>query len=323
MKKLIFLLFSLLSVITFLALVAVSCQAKKFHNVTDTDDNRFDVSDLPDNFYKITFVDDKEVLKTQIIEKGKTATPLSPKEKAGYIFIGWHWNGVPFDFSKKVYSSAVLTAVWKLNYYSAEFIADDKIVRTEFFTVKDTSLKEPVVPEKQFYYGCWENYKLGTSDIKIHAIYTPIVYEINYYADNTHVTTLKYSIDDANFSEPQVPEIFGFEGYWKLEKVNGNSVTIIAAYRPKQFTVIFKVNGKDFSVQNYGFGEKVDEPQLPQVEGYIASWQPYKLSLKEITIVEAVYTPITYYAKFFVNGKLEYTLPFDVENELNELPPLP
>ena len=323
MKKLIFLLFSLLSVIALITLSTVSCQVKKSNTVTETDGNIYGDSEISDNFYKITFVDGNKVLETQVIEKGKTAAPLFPKEKAGYNFIGWHWNGLPFDFSKNLYSSAVLTAVWELNYYSAHFIADDKIVHTEYFTVKDTCLKEPDVPEKQFYYGCWENYKLGTSDIKIHAIYTPIVYEINYYADNTHVTTLKYSVTDVDFTEPQVPEIFGFDGYWKLENVNGSTVTMIAAYKPKQFTVIFKVNGKEISIKNYNFGEKVEEPQLPQVDGYTASWQHYELSVKDITVVEAVYTPITYYAKFFVNGKLEHTLTFDVENQINELPPVP
>ncbi len=92
---------------------------------------------------------------------------------------------VPDVPAKKGYSGAweaytlkaeniTIEAEYTLLTYKATFIADDKEVAVVYFTVNDTSITEPAVPEKEGYTGKWEDYTLDAQDITIRAIYTPI-----------------------------------------------------------------------------------------------------------------------------------------------------
>lgn len=150
----------------------------------------------------------------------------------------------------------------------------------------------------------------------------PTVYKIRYYIDNVCISTIDYVVD-TEYIPPAIPEIDDYDGYWRLNNVNGNIVTIVAEYQPKQFKLIFKINGEEFAVRNYQAGDIIDEPHLPQIDGYTAYWQPYEIAKNEITIVEAVYSPIIYHAYFFADGKLEHTIPFSTESPITELPLVP
>ena len=55
--------------------------------------------------------------------------------------------------------------------YNITFIADGIIVSTKKYTVEDTSVAEPAVPEKENYSGRWEDYTLSGGDLTVNAIY--------------------------------------------------------------------------------------------------------------------------------------------------------
>lgn len=310
---------ALFSILILWALSTVSCQTTRINVYPDGADSEYSIGDT----YTVSFVDDNAVLSTQIIGSGDVASEYVPKEKEGYTFVGWTVNGKPFDFGEKITKDTVLTAQWRLNEYVAEFIADDKVIGRVSFTVEDKSIEEPPVPKLKNYDGIWEAYELGAKDIRIGAIYTPTAYEIRYFADNVFLEACSYNVLDYGYSAPPVPAIDGFEGYWKTEEIRGNIVIMVATYEPKQYTLIFKADGKELAVLDYKIGDIIDEPQPPQIAGYEASWQYYETAKNEITIVEAVYTPITYHAYFFADGNPEYDLTFTVESKIEKLPSVP
>lgn len=52
---------------------------------------------------------------TQFIIKGNTAKKPSNPIKEGYIFVGWQYNDMEFDFSTEIEEEIILTATWLKN----------------------------------------------------------------------------------------------------------------------------------------------------------------------------------------------------------------
>ncbi len=60
----------------------------------------------------------------------------------------------------------------------------------------------------------------------------------------------------------------------------------------KTYTVTFKANGQTVEVVTFEPGtKKINEPKVPELEGYVGAWESYTMEDKNFT-VKAVYTPI-------------------------------
>lgn len=69
--------------------------------------------------------------------------------------------------------------------------------------------------------------------------------------------------------------------------------------------------------------ESIDEPAVPQKEGYAGEWEEYTLEIGGIT-VNPVYTPIEYNARFVAeNGRVVKVVPYTVETERIDEPSVP
>lgn len=106
---------------------------------------------------------------------------------------------------------------------------DDIIV-----TYADGESKEsliPAVPNKKYYDGVWENFKLENSQTQVvNAKYTAIAYTVTFKADGKTVDTQTYTVENKNITEPKVPEKEGYTGKWKDYNLNGGDRTVIAVY---------------------------------------------------------------------------------------------
>lgn len=125
-----------------------------------------------------------------------------------------------------------VTKETELTLYKIIFISgteDDIIV-----TYADGESKEsliPAVPNKKYYDGVWENFKLENSQTQVvNAKYTAIAYTVTFKADGKTVDTQTYTVEDKNITEPKVPEKEGYTGKWKDYNLNGGDRTVIAVY---------------------------------------------------------------------------------------------
>ncbi len=118
------------------------------------------------------------------IPSGTTVSGIHLPEVPGYHVTGWYTDAslqTPFDLlHDKVTKDLTLYAKWELETYTATLMADDAAVGRLTFTIDTASLTLPSVPEKTGYRGTWESYALGTSDITIRAVYTPVTYTVTY-----------------------------------------------------------------------------------------------------------------------------------------------
>ena len=84
--------------------------------------------------------------------------------------------------------------------------------------------------------------------------------------------------------------------------------------QPKTYSVTFVADGNVISVVSYLENTAtISEPSVPNMTGYIGTWEQYSLGAANI-IVNAVYTPIEYTVTFVADGATVGTAVYTVEN---------
>lgn len=172
---------------------------------------------------------------------------LSSAEKTGYTFEGWFSDASltqrVTELDTSIAKDIEIFAKWDIVKYIATFVADGTTIDTKHFTVESVAIEEPTIPEKVGYSSKWENYEIIPQNITINAIYTPIVYDIEYknvvgsfdIDEPVNENARTYTIEDPTILLKNIEKSgYIFEGWFDGE----NKVTEIAAgsYGKKTFT---------------------------------------------------------------------------------------
>ncbi|MDE6613093.1 MAG: leucine-rich repeat protein, partial [Clostridia bacterium] len=279
-----------------------------------------------DDFVKVTFMNEDEILSIQTVQKGKSATEFFPEEfKTGYTYDYWQLDGERFDFSTSIYNDISLKIVLKLKEYFIDFYCDDVKIDSRTFTIADTSVKEPQVPFKENYDGVWSKYELTANNIRVDAVYTPSVFHIRYFALNEIVDEKKYTCEDEDYPEiPQVPKLAGHKGEWKNFEINGTAVNVFAVYKKLTYRLVYTVGGFPIDSLIYSYSDvPVESPPVPPRLGYQSEWEDFEFTEETIIFINAVYTPISYSAIFVADGVEIASVPFNVDNQEFDMPTVP
>ncbi len=269
--------------------------------------------------YTATFMADGKVVDTVIFTEGDTVLSKVPAVPTKTGFDGKWENYVLGN------ADIVINAIYTARTHTATFIADGKVVAEVVFQEGDTTLKAPRVPEKEGYYGRWQNYKLGTEDITIYAIYTNEVYTVVFNANggegvmsNQH---LVYDVQDNLLENKFTREGYTFAswntkadgtGYSYMDKAlvmnitKLSGITLYAQWNknaPDTRTVTFMANGVVVDKVTFEVGATTLDrvPAVPARTGYTGNWENYNLSDSDIT-VNAVYTANSYTVVYNANG---------------------
>ena len=150
---------------------------------------------------------------------------LAVPTKTGYTFVGWTSDEAGEEQVTTLDTSACedveLWAQWTVNSYTATFVADGETVDEVEFTVEDEALTEPTVPSKVGYTGEWEEYDIVAEDITVEAVYTAIVYGIEYVGleDGTHSNVSEYTIESATIVLQEASRVgYNFVGWYDGEQ---------------------------------------------------------------------------------------------------------
>ena len=199
--------------------------------------------------------------------------------------------------------------------YTITFVADGAVVGTYTYTETDKTISEPSVPVREGYMGIWEDYTLTTGNITVNAIYTPIEYKITFIADGETVDMVTYTVEDKDITEPAVPVKDDYNGIWENYTLTTGDVTVEAVYKPVEYFVVFKADGKEVGTAKYTVEDKdIVEPSVPVKDGYTGVWEDYTLTTGNIT-VNAVYTPIEYKITFIADGETVDMVTYTVEDK--------
>ncbi len=184
------------------------------------------VADSDLKTYTVTFYDfNGNVFTTRTFKEGNTKLTSIPTAPilAGYE-TSWNWDGTLKNDNISVYPAK------KAIEYTATFKDAAGETKVTFTIETIDSVKAPEVAAKEGYTGKWEDYTLTTSNITINAVYTAVEYTVTFVADGDVVGTTKYTVEDKNITEPEVPAKDGFTGAWEDYELNGSDITVNAIY---------------------------------------------------------------------------------------------
>ncbi len=187
----------------------------KSENTSDTNAN--------EKKYYITFkVDEKTIDTVNYSESSDNIVPPSVPFRAGYVGV---WENFDLD-NKDIIVNAIYTPIQ----YSVTFMAGNEAIAVEKYTVENTEISTPSIPNKIGYDSQWEKFTLNNSDITVNAIYTPIQYSVTFVINDETVAIEKYTIENKTISIPAVPQKQGYVGKWEKFALSYGDITVNAIY---------------------------------------------------------------------------------------------
>ena len=181
------------------------------------------------------------------------------------------------------------------NYYTATFVADGETVDEVEFTVEDEALTEPTVPSKVGYTGEWQEYDIVAEDITVEAVYTAIVYGIEYVGleDGTHSNVSEYTIESETIVlQDASREGYDFVGWYDGEQevteiVTGShgDRTLTAKWQAIGYTIAYEglADGTHSNVSEYTIESETIVLQDASREGYdFVGWYDGEQEVTEI-----------------------------------------
>jgi hypothetical protein len=207
--------------------------------------------------------------------------------------------------------------------YTAQFISEGVCVEQVDYTVESGIADEPQVPGKDGYNGEWEDYDTGPGGFAVFSRFNPVDYIITFVADGKEAAKRTFNAETEYFEEPAVPAKRGYEGRWADYDFSAGDKTVEAIYTPSVYTATFYADGVKVGEVEFKSDDKtLAEPAVPAKDGYTGKWPEYIIGPADF-ILNAEYTPVTYYAKFVANGTVVAELPFTVENMTVTPPAVP
>ena len=132
-------------------------------------------------------------------------------------------------------------------------------------------------------------------------MYTPKEYKIRYLADGEVIAKTTASAESGVII-PEVPEKEGYKGEWQYS-VCGDAVDVEAVYRPAYYDLVFFVDDVKYAEKRVDSDEDFELPAVPEKEDCVGEWA-YTVIDGCSARIDAVYTPVTYLLRFFVDGEM-------------------
>lgn len=210
------------------------------------------------NSYTVTFMDGKNVLKTEKVQHGSAATAPEVPEKDGKTFSKWDK-----DFSK-VTSDLTINAVYDVDTFTVTFKDGEKVLETQTVeyeaaaTAPDTARLSP--PEGMHFAKWDKDFSKVTEDIEVSA-----VYELNEYTVifKNGETILKTEMVKHGFVATP-PNVFDtatkkFVGWDKSFDNVTSDLIVNAKWETKKFTLTFiNFDGTTVCTAEVEYGASID-----------------------------------------------------------------
>ncbi len=210
-------------------------------------------------------------------------------------------------------------AVYTPIVYDLMFFVDDEKY-AEVKASADDSFDIPAVPEKDDYKGEWVYTTIDRNSVRVDALYTPIKYKLQFFADGQKVCEADADAE-SGFQAPEVPYKEDYDGEWQYEECDDGTVKVEAVYTPIVYDLMFFVDDEKYAEVKASADDSASIPPVPEKEDYEGEWV-YTAIDRNSARIDALYTPKVYDLKFYVDG-VEYaasTASIDSDFAIPEVP---
>ena len=261
-------------------------------------------------YYTVTFVD-ADIEDMTVVEGGKVAQPEAP-DKVGHTFGGWYADAEyaeEFDFDAAINANTTIYAKWTINTYDVVFEG----AGTQTVNYGEKVVK-PADPSKEGHTfagwfvdeACTALFNFDTAiaaDMNIYAGWTINSYTVSFSdADDQTVDFGGKAVKPADPSK----EGYTFGGWFVDEECTvaydfdaavTADVKLFAKWDIITFTVTF--DGANVDAQTIIYGEKVANPGIPVVSGYVfGGWYADAGYAEEFDFDAEIFADTTIYAKW-------------------------
>lgn len=238
----------------------------------------------------------------------KIKEPAPPK-KSGYT-AQWENYNLTTD-------NITIDLEYDLITYYAKFLYEDGTFIDVAYTVEDTNIIEPALPQKRGYTAKWEDYSLTSGDITVKSEYELINYCASFMYEDGSRTKIYYTVNDTKIAEPTPPQKNGYIVRWEDYTIPYEDFEINLIFNVKHSS--FLENGFTFTLlsnDTYCLSAYIGNKSkviIPEIVNYLpVSTIGKEVFINKITITEIIIpdsvTEIDSYA-FAYTGIKSITLP--------------
>ncbi len=243
--------------------------------------------------YNVAFVVDGEVVSKTVMTSERDADKIPAIPVKEGFDAEWQYEDVGDN-------DILVTAVYTPKEYDLLFFVDD-VKYAEVKSAKDENAPVPPVPEKEDYVGEWAYTLIDGNTARVDAIYTPIKYNLQFYADGEKVCEAEADAE-SGFQAPEVPYKEDYIGEWQYEACDDGTVKVEAVYTPIVYDLVFFVDDEKYAEVKASKDDTSAIPPVPEKEDYDGEWV-YTVIDDCSARIDAMYTPKVYDLKFYVDGE--------------------
>ena len=210
-------------------------------------------------------------VESQTINENETATKPVDPTREGYVFGGWTYNGVEYDFATPVTSDITLTAKWN-QMFTVQFLdGDGNVIKEELVEPgKDATAPAENPTKEGFEFDGWkENFTNVQSDLTITPKFVEVEYTVIFKVFGEKYGREVKALYGDTIIFPQEQDIDGykFEGWDnETDEVTGDMV-INAIYTPIEYSLEFYLGANKF--EKFTTTYNIEEgATLPTISGY-------------------------------------------------------
>ena len=263
------------------------------------------------NSYKVTYILDGEVFKTEQVTYGTVIPTPEVPAKEGYNFSGW--GEVPATMPAKELTFTGSYTINKDLKYNLVYIVDGveyKRVRVAF---GDAIILEEAPTKEGHTFSGWSEVPetMPLHDVMVKGTFTANSYTLTYVLDGEtfHTETVVFG---TAITAPEAPtkEGYTFSGWSEVpETMPAKDVTIEGTFSVNSYNLVYMVDGAEYNKTSVEFGSAITALEAPTKEGYTFSgWSeiPETMPAKDVTI-EGSFSINTYTITYMVDGEVYAT----------------
>ena len=217
------------------------------------------------NNYVVTYKDwDGAILKTHTVSYGDSAVAPEDPVRIGYTFTGW-----AVDLST-ITGDLTVTAMYSVNTYTVIFISDGVEYDRQTIDYGSPAVNPGLPAMTGYTFTGWDSdFSKITGDLKVEALFNVNKYTVTFkdWDGSLLKTDTVQHGDSAVVPTDPVRTGYTFAGWVAdLSKITGD-LTVEALYDVNTYTVVFMLDGVEFSRQKIEHGSPAADPGKPTKSG--------------------------------------------------------
>ena len=238
------------------------------------------------NVYRIVYMLDGEVYKTESYAYGSAVTAIAAPVKEGYTFGGW--SGVPATMPAK---DVTVVGSFVTNGYTLTYVVDGEVYKTLVYEYGSTIVAEPIPTKEGYTFSGWSNLPatMPANDVTVSGSFTINKYLVTFKIGDAVVASESLEYGTAIVA-PEAPEKEGhtFNGWGKVaETVPAHDVTYEGSYSVNSYTLTYMVDGEKYWEGTVAYGTALTALEAPTKEGHTFSgWSdlPATMPANDVTV---------------------------------------